>query len=261
MEGRSHSTLEPGSFKPGSVLSGVQFHQRVYRAARSRRRGLADSGSEGELEAGWGPDWNQLTDLTNTDGDGSDLCEASHQTWTEAPDGNETRPINCVSWYQAYAFCIWDGGFLPSEAEWNYAAAGGGGAEGQRLYPWGATVPEANADLAVYGCRFGGDGEPPCTGVENIAPVGSVAAGNGRWDQADLAGNLWEWNLDSYVEAGTAFLGTCDDCAYLSPNAIGNVIKGGGYENSASRLITSDRSTAAPSLAYDAIGFRCARAP
>jgi formylglycine-generating enzyme required for sulfatase activity len=39
---------------------------------------------------------------------------------------------------EAYAFCIWDGGFLPSEAEWECAAAGG---PDQREYPWGSTDP------------------------------------------------------------------------------------------------------------------------
>jgi hypothetical protein len=41
-------------------------------------------------------------------------CDAtSGGTWTVTPGSNETRPINCVNWWEAYAFCIWDGGFLP----------------------------------------------------------------------------------------------------------------------------------------------------
>jgi len=56
---------------------------------------------------------------------------------------------------QSHAFCIWDGGFLAGEAEWNYAAAGG---SEQRSYPWGSTVPGANAKLAVYGCYYNGSG-------------------------------------------------------------------------------------------------------
>ncbi|MGO9835775.1 MAG: SUMF1/EgtB/PvdO family nonheme iron enzyme [Polyangiaceae bacterium] len=36
-----------------------------------------------------------------------------------------TDSIDCVNWYESYTFCIWDGGFLPSEAEWEYAAGGG----------------------------------------------------------------------------------------------------------------------------------------
>jgi formylglycine-generating enzyme required for sulfatase activity len=37
----------------------------------------------------------------------------------------ERLPIICVNWCEAYAFCIWDGGFLQSETEWKYAASGG----------------------------------------------------------------------------------------------------------------------------------------
>jgi hypothetical protein len=39
-------------------------------------------------------------------------CNANQQTWTDEPGNNELRPINCVSWYEAFAFCIWDEGRL-----------------------------------------------------------------------------------------------------------------------------------------------------
>ena len=55
-------------------------------------------------------------------------CSDSYATWTNTAGSQENLPINCVNWCEAYAFCIWDGGFLPSEAEWEYAAAGGSSA-------------------------------------------------------------------------------------------------------------------------------------
>ena len=54
-------------------------------------------------------------------------CYPGYQTWLDTPGTptEEDYPINCIDWYEAFAFCIWDGGYLPTEAEWGYAAAGG----------------------------------------------------------------------------------------------------------------------------------------
>ena len=104
---------------------------------------------------------------------------APFSAWSIEPGGSETRPMNCLDWYDAYAFCIWDGGFLPTEAEWNFAAAGGGE---QRLYPWSVppTSQTIDASYAVYE-------------VDATAPVGSKSPnGDARWGHADMAGNVMD---------------------------------------------------------------------
>ena len=66
-------------------------------------------------------------------------------TWTSTAGSGEDLPIECVPSLDAQAFCIWDGGRLPTLAEWNYAAAGGGGADGQRYYPW--SIPSTSMTI------------------------------------------------------------------------------------------------------------------
>ncbi len=213
-------------------------------------------GLNGGTEPGWDTAWNTYLPNVKATWDGTSYlgCGATHQTWTSAAGSNEQRPVNCVNWYQAHAFCIWDDGFLPSEAEWNYAAAGG---SEQRVYPWGSTAPGANADLAVYGCYYNGAGS--CTGFSNIAPVGSVAAGDGKFGQADLAGNVAEWNLDGYAIPYPST--TCNDCATLVDPS-DRVGRGGSFGDSAAALLSSYRNDyRAPPARYVGVGARCARTP
>ncbi|HET7542323.1 MAG TPA: formylglycine-generating enzyme family protein [Polyangiaceae bacterium] len=219
--------------------------------------GLKNSAAAG-YETGWDPTWNVDALPTNkATWDGSDAlgCNASYQTWTASGGGNETLPINCVDWFKAEAFCIWDGGFLPSEAEWNYAAAGGGA---QRAYPWGSTAPGMNANLAVYGCYLSSLGT--CSGITNIAPVGSVPLGNGLYGQADLAGNIAEWNLDGKAD----YTMTCDNCAYSDPVGPANTfpaLRGGSYDGSVSYMASSSRANAPADWHIAENGLRCARIP
>ncbi len=53
-----------------------------------------------------------------------------------------------------------------------------------------------------------------CTGVANIAPVGTPALGAGRWGQLDLTGDVSEWTLDEFA---SSYVSPCVDCAYLDP--------------------------------------------
>jgi formylglycine-generating enzyme required for sulfatase activity len=209
--------------------------------------GLANSASAGSYETGWvaADDSNVAPTNTNL------LCDSAFETWTASAGNYDAMPINCVNWYEAYAFCIWDGGFLPSEAEWEYAAAGG---SLQRQYPWGSTAPGSSSFYAISGCVYQGGGV--CEGVQNIAPVGTAAEGVGLWGQYDLAGNVFEWNLDWY----SAYADPCTDCAYLTPTG-DRVTRGGDYSSSPSGLLPPNRTTALPTTRAGNIGFRCARTP
>lgn len=212
-------------------------------------------------ETGWdATDWNNATNIDPTDAN----LEGQDGTWTAIAGSQENLPINWVNWYEAYAFCIWDGGFLPSEAEWEYAAVGG---SEQLEYPWGSTAPGTacpgtGCEYAIYGCYypFGGpaDGGPGnCTGVANIAPVGTASYGAGRWEQLDLVGEVYEWNLDW---SSSSYVDPCTDCAYLTATST-RVEPGGSFLSAASYVLLPNSGAHAPSYRNSVVGLRCARTP
>jgi sulfatase modifying factor 1 len=221
--------------------------------------GLAN-GANGGIAGSYEPGWSQSDDrrIAPTD-DNLGFCGA-YATWTPSPSSQENLPINCVNWCEAYAFCIWDGGFLATEAEWKYAAAGG---SQQREFPWGATPPGTTNQYAIYGCCYP---EAPgnctvdfCSGAKNIAPVGTASLGAGAWGQLDLAGSLWEWNLDYYPGDG-AYADPCINCAYLTPTSV-RVVKVSNFAEGANYLPTWLRYDYDPANREIYLGFRCARAP
>lgn len=154
---------------------------------------------EGGHETGWDASWNSL--FPTTADEWTSKLVVAQGTWTGSPGANENKPISNQSWYDAYAFCIWDGGFLPSESEWNYAAAGGGGPGGQRVFPWSTPSTSTTVDCAHanYAHPQPGTGTPACTspnctgGCPTTAPnnVGSESPlGDGAYGQTDMSGNI-----------------------------------------------------------------------
>lgn len=125
------------------------------------------------------------------------------------------KPINCVNYWTAAAFCAWEGGRLPSIDEWTYAAVGG---DELREYSWGnggfsheklVTELNHNPDNQSFSYPndfpFGGNGQ----NAYHIAPPGRKPAGVARWGHHDMAGNLVEWtsqninNTHGHVRGGS----------------------------------------------------------
>ena len=218
--------------------------------------GLAATDPGVDFEPGWDDSWNVPSAPyrmysgagAGTSWDTSLGCD-SGQTWTSSAGSNESLPINCVNWYQARAFCIWDGGFLPSDAEWEYAAAGG---DDERTYPWGNTIPDCGSNNFANFANC--VGEPLAVGSH------SSPSNDGRWEQADLAGNVREWTLD-WVES--PFTATCNDCTRTTEDSGTNkTMRGGAWSDSALDIrVFVAGYVGNPQAQYGALGFRCARSP
>jgi formylglycine-generating enzyme required for sulfatase activity len=89
--------------------------------------------------------------------------------------------------------------------------------------------------------------------------VGTASLGAGAWGQLDLAGSLWEWNLDFYPDDG-AYVDPCTNCAYLTPTSV-RVVKVSNFAEGANYLPTWLRYDYDPANREIYLGFRCARAP
>jgi sulfatase modifying factor 1 len=212
--------------------------------------------------SGWDSSWNTALapDTATLTGTSGLQCKAGYQTWTGAI-GNENLPINCVTWYEALAFCAWDGGFLPTEAEWNYAATGG---SEQRAYPWSNPPGSLTIDCSYANYFIDSPAGTYCVNgtAGAVSNVGSTPKGNGKWGQSDLAGNVREWVLDY----DAAYVNPCTDCADLTLNSNNyREWRGGDFSapartTPASPLRTAFRSSQYAAIRLAAVGIRCARA-
>jgi len=193
---------------------------------------------------GWKSDWDPQLPPTAVELVAALKCDPALATWTDSPAMNENKPINCIDWFTAFAFCAWDGGRLPTEAEWEYAAAGG---DENRVSPWGNMPPSAMYAAAVN-CGLS------CT-LADIPSVGSKPLGAARWGQADFADSVAEWTLDWFAPYTSA---PVTNYAQIIAGT-GRAVRGASFMHDRRHFRSAARFEVPPNQRYPYDGFRCAR--
>ena len=151
------------------------------------------------------------------------------------------QPRVGVTWFEAYAYCRWRGGRLPTEAEWEWAARG----PENRVYPWGN---DFDAARVVYDQNSGGK-----TATVNA----STRLAGASWVGAlDMSGNVWEWVSSIYL----SYPYKVEDGRESQEDDSGaRVVRGGSRVDDELNLRAAYRFRDYPAGGYGNRGFRCAR--
>jgi len=143
-------------------------------------------------------------------------------------------PMNCVTWDQAWAYCRWRGRGLPTEAEWERAASGGG----FRGFPW----------KDRYRCF---DKLP----TQRMHPVCTDSGCDSPEGICDLGGNVAEWVYDGPWRYPAS---SPDNPAGSTSETDLRGVRGAAFnEQGASARVTARRALSRNS-AGAGVGFRCA---
>jgi formylglycine-generating enzyme required for sulfatase activity len=171
-------------------------------------------------------------------------------------DGAFANPAAGVTWHGAAAFCAWRGARLPTEAEWERAAAWQPATATALRYPWGDAFDGTAVNFCDASCAEPQADTDYDDGFAEVAPVASFANGRSPADLYDMAGNVWEWVADWY---DPNYYAQSPESNPTGPET-GNerVVRGGSWFDTANFMATSIRFPSAPDNADRTIGFRCA---
>ena len=165
------------------------------------------------------------------------------------PAAPDDHPVTQVSWNDAVAFARWDGKRLPTEAEWEHAARGGG--DSRNRYAWGASLVEGQQHRAN---TWQGPFPDRTTGEDGHLFTSAVGAfGRTPLGLTDMGGNVWEWTADWYRPYA-------DRNRPFTPTAASERAQRGGsflcHESYCHGYRVSGRSHSTPESALFHVGFR-----
>jgi len=165
------------------------------------------------------------------------------------------HPVTQVSWFDAVAYCEADGGRLPTEAEFEYAAKGAG-QYGNPVYAFGNSVKQDGEFMInIFIGEFPFNNEA-LDGYLYTAPVGKT--GITPLGLTDMAGNVWEWSADWYGRYSSQAGSPLPAASAAAPE---RSQRGGSFlcdEEVCSGYRTSGRAHSTPETSLMHVGFRCA---
>jgi iron(II)-dependent oxidoreductase len=154
------------------------------------------------------------------------------------------EPVQHVSWYEAEAFAHWAGKRLPTEMEWERAAAWDE-RRGKSRFPWGREFMGYEANLARR--RF------------RPAPVGSYAGGESPSGCVQLTGDVWEWTASHFLPYPGFLSFPYPEYSEIYFGEEYRVLRGGSWATDPLLARGSFRSWELPQRRHLFAGFRCAR--
>lgn len=172
----------------------------------------------------------------------ADRCAATKPAFSA-----DEMPMTNVSWREARDACVFRGGRLPTEVEWEHAARG----VDDRLYPWGDWHPRCEYADSMY--EMWGH----CNGYGPSA-VGSFPPGASPYGALDMAGNVLEWVDDAWDADAWKHVDPIDP-RNKDDRARHHVVRGGSWEyDVVHSLRVSQRDGYPTELRDPTLGFRCA---